>query len=151
MAYKVTKRYGHENGWTTAFRQWRTPTHCRFIHGYPFAFELTFSADTLDARNWVIGFGDLKEIKQWMQETFDHTMIVAEDDPELEFLRTIEAKGLTKIVMMPHVGCEKVAEYVFNHVQTFLLSQSYCNNVSLESVRVQEHPGNGVLFTGASA
>lgn len=31
--YQSTKTYGHDRGFSCAFRQWRADSHCRLIHG----------------------------------------------------------------------------------------------------------------------
>ena len=37
----------------------------------------------MDEHGWVVGFGDLKKLEKYLLEMYDHTMIIAEDDPEL--------------------------------------------------------------------
>ena len=56
--FKSTKTYGHDLGFSAAFRQWRADSHCKYIHGYALAFRFEFEADELDVRNWVVDFGD---------------------------------------------------------------------------------------------
>ena len=34
-----SKKYGHDRGLSTAFRQWRADSHCRFMHGYSLEFN----------------------------------------------------------------------------------------------------------------
>ncbi|MEB3025883.1 6-pyruvoyl trahydropterin synthase family protein [Parvimonas sp. M13] len=84
--YTITKTYGNEQGLSATFRQWRADSHCRFLHGYALGFEVTIACndDNLDARNWVYSFGGFKPFKAWLQDTFDHKTVVAEDDPQLE-------------------------------------------------------------------
>ena len=79
--YKSFKEF---SGYSTAFRQWRADSHCSYIHGYALKFKVWFEGD-LDHCNWVVDFGCFKRngINDWMKEQFDHTMIVASDDPDL--------------------------------------------------------------------
>ena len=122
--YYSTKTYGNDRGLSCAFRQWRsTHSHCSLIHGYSIGIRLTFEADTLDSRNWVMDFGGLKKFKQWAEYMFDHTTLVAEDDPQLEaFKKLAEIKGGYKnlgvidLRIVPAVGCEKFAEIGRAHV-----------------------------------
>ena len=53
-------------------------------------FKLQFECSTLDERNWVMDFGGLKPFKEWLDKTFDHQTIVAQDDPELETFKQLE-------------------------------------------------------------
>ena len=49
---------------STAFRQPRAESHCRYIHGYQLKAEVTFACNELDGNNWVFDFGGLKEFNQ---------------------------------------------------------------------------------------
>ena len=149
MTYKSTKTYGHDIGLSCAFRQWRAESHCRFIHGYAIAIRLEFEADELDIRNWVVDFGSLKSLKAWFQDNFDHKLVVAEDDPELETLKALEDRGLAQIVIMPKVGCEAFAEYIFGAADVWLESNGYAPRVRISSVEIREHGANSAIYTGA--
>lgn len=147
MAYYSTKTYDHNEGLSCAFRQWRaTHSHCRWIHGYALAVKFTFGADDLDDRNWVQDFGGLKEIKSWLKNQFDHTLVVAQDDPELERFKELEKNDIVDLRIIPAVGCEKFAEYIFDHVNPIIKQESN-NRVWVESVEVREHSGNSAIYT----
>ena len=81
MSFRSTKTYGHEIGLSACFRQWRAESHCRLLHGYALAVKFVFESEELDVRNWVVDFGSLKTLKGWLEDTFDHTLLVANDDP----------------------------------------------------------------------
>ena len=140
--YVSTKTYGHQSGFSCAFRQWRAESHCRLIHGYALKFEFVFESDELDVRKWVVDFGSLKSLKGWLEDMFDHTTLVAEDDPHLEWFKEAHAKGLIDLRILPSVGCEKTAEYVFEYAEMWLTDNGYTPRVSLRSVQVWEHEGN---------
>jgi 6-pyruvoyltetrahydropterin/6-carboxytetrahydropterin synthase len=147
MTYQVIKRYGHEEGWSCTFRQHlATHSHCRFIHGYPLAFEFLFQCETLDSRNWVIDFGGLKNLKLWLQDTFDHKMLVAEDDPALDAFIAMEQAGIADIKFVPSVGCEMFAEMAFRHANDVLDALGAASRVKLVSVMVSEHHGNSAIY-----
>ena len=144
MTYYSTKTYDHNEGLSCAFRQWRAKdSHCRWIHGYALAVKFTFGCKELDDRNWVQDFGGLKEIKQWLKHTFDHTLCIAEDDPELETFKGLEDLDLVDLRIMPAVGCEKFAEYIYNHVSKIVNE----DRKWLESVEVREHGANSAIYT----
>jgi 6-pyruvoyltetrahydropterin/6-carboxytetrahydropterin synthase len=75
-----------------------------------------FGTNELDARNWAADYGGLKELKRFLEDQFDHTLIVATDDPELETFRELGRKGLAKIVELPRLGCEGLAEILYKYV-----------------------------------
>ena len=123
MDYKSTKLF---EGYSTAFRQWRAKhSHCQFVHGYALKFKVTFEGN-LDELNWVCDFGCFKRngIKDHMKYMFDHTTIVAKDDPELNSFKDLEEKGLIQLRILNHVGCEKFAEYVFNYINTKVFEET---------------------------
>jgi 6-pyruvoyltetrahydropterin/6-carboxytetrahydropterin synthase len=144
--YRSTKTYDHSEGLSCCFRQWRaTDSHCRLVHGYALAFRFVFATDELDERNWCFDFGGLKPIRSWLHDMFDHTMIVAEDDPHLPDFRSLAEKGLLALRVLPQVGCEATAKYVFDHVARFVADQT-AGRVWLETVEVREHGGNSAVY-----
>jgi 6-pyruvoyltetrahydropterin/6-carboxytetrahydropterin synthase len=145
--YQVIKRYGHEEGWSCTFRQWRADhSHCKFIHGYPLAFEFTFECQSLDTRNWVLDFGGLKALKSWLQATFDHKMLVAQDDPQLDLFETLCARGIADLVVVPATSCEAFAELAFRYANEILAKTEALPRVRLHSVKVSEHGGNSAIY-----
>jgi 6-pyruvoyltetrahydropterin/6-carboxytetrahydropterin synthase len=144
--YRSTKTYDHNEGLSCCFRQWRaTHSHCRLLHGYALAFKFVFATFELDERNWCFDFGGLKPVRAWLHEMFDHTTLVAEDDPHLPAFRDLAEKGLVDLRVLPNVGCEAVAEQVFDHVARFV-RQETGGRVWLESVEVREHGGNSAMY-----
>ena len=146
MTYYSTKTYGHELGLSSAFRQWRADSHCHYIHGYALSFTFTFQAEHLDHRNWVVDFGGLKSLKALLENTFDHKLLVAEDDPELDWFVEAERRGIAKVVFLPAGGCEKFAEYVYEVSEQWLLDAGFAPRCRLVSVEVKEHGSNSAIF-----
>lgn len=146
--YKSTKRYGHEIGLSACFRQWRAESHCNLLHGYALAVKFVFASNELDVRNWVVDFGSLKSLKGWLEDTFDHTLLVAEDDPKKSIFQMLQTEGLARVVEVPATGCEAFAELIFEATETWLLCNGYSPRVWLESVEVQEHGANSAIYTG---
>ena len=146
QTYRSTKSYGHSEGLSCAFRQWRaTHSHCRLVHGYALAFKFTFVARELDEHNWCFDFGGLKPVKAWLHEMFDHKFLAAEDDPDIEKFRQLDKHGLIALRVVPAVGCEAVAHMVFEHVAQFV-AQATNKRVWLEQVEVSEHSGNSAIY-----
>lgn len=146
MSYRSTKTYGHDIGLSAAFRQWRAESHCRFVHGYALSIKLTFEADELDARNWVVDFGSLKALKGWFEDQFDHKTIIAADDPQLGWFQEAERRGILRLSVVPAVGCEKFAEYVFEAADVWLKDAGYAPRVRIVSAEVCEHGANSAIY-----
>ncbi len=140
-----TKQYGHEIGLSACFRQWRAESHCNQLHGYALAVKFTFGAIELDCRQWVVDFGSLKSLKQILQDTFDHTLLVAEDDPKLEVFKALEHEGVARVVVVPACGCERFADMIFEVTEVWLKDNGYSPRVKLIAVEVKEHGANSAI------
>lgn len=144
--YRSTKTYDHTEGLSCCFRQWRAHhSHCRLVHGYALAFKFVFATYELDERNWCFDFGGLKPVRAWLKQMFDHTLLIAEDDPERATLEGLASMGLVDIRVLPAVGCEATARYVHAYVARFVEEQTG-GRVWLESVEVGEHSGNSAVY-----
>jgi len=143
--YRSTKTYGNDRGLSCCFRQWRADSHCNLIHGYSLGFRFTFEAATLDERNWVYDFGDCKWIKKYLDEIFDHTLAIDEEDPELNTFKWLHGKGLANLFTFKGVGCEKFAEHVYNYVSPKVYTDTK-GRVSVYSVEVFEHGANSAIY-----
>ena len=127
---------------SVAFRQWRsTHSHCQFIHGYRLTADITFEADELDEKNWVADFGGLKALKKDLENTFDHKLVVAQDDPHIDLLKLLDETGVAQVVVIPAVGCERFAEYVLNKADDFI-NEATKGRVRVKSVQINEHEKN---------
>lgn len=153
--YKVTKTYGHDLGLSCCFRQHRAESHCAKLHGYAIAVKLEFGSDTLNDKNWVIDFGSMKPIKTFLEKTFDHKTIVAEDDPLLSIFQAAAGGGVMDLVVLPSVGCEMFARYIFDKVSDMLADvwegMNYDGKVKLLSVEVREHGANAASYSRGEA
>ena len=131
---------------SAAFRQPRATSHCRFIHGYRLTAKFTFTADELDANNWVIDFGCFDELKDFLQTKFDHKLVVASNDPALKELQALEKAGAVEITEMADgVGIEMFAKYCFEAANSFAAHKTD-NRVSCYSVEVFEHEKNSAIY-----
>ena len=144
--YLSTKTYGHEQGLSCAFRQpLATHSHCSLIHGYSLSFKFTFGCKELDQRNWVVDFGGLKDLKKWLQDTFDHTLAVDVSDVQLKKFQQLEKDGLCKLKILDGVGCEKFAQHAFDFSDK-LIKQKSDRRCWVEQVEVREHGGNSAII-----
>ena len=141
-----TKEYSHDVGLSACFRQWRAHSHCNQLHGYALGVKFTFGAVELDSTGWVVDFGSLKSLKGWLQDTFDHTLLVSEDDPKLQVLLDLDrVHGIAKVVVVPACGCEKFAELIFECTEIWLKDNGYAPRVKLIAVEVKEHGANSAI------
>ncbi len=144
------------DGYSCVFRQWRAEgTHCKYIHGYGVSFKVWFEGE-LDERNWVWDFGGMKRAKgtidgknpkEWMDYMFDHTTLIAEDDPFINAFKQMETAGVAQIRILPAVGAEQFAKFIFEKLNTFVQEET---NKRVKVVRVEfmEHNKNTAIYEG---
>jgi len=108
----------------------------------------------LDDSNWVWDFGaakrsktlsDGKTPKEWMSYMFDHTMIVAEDDPFIKAFQQMGEAGVAQVRILPAVGAEKFAEYVYDKMNEWVQAESE-GRVRVAQVEFREHEKNSALY-----
>lgn len=151
MKFQSTKIF---DGYSTVFRQWRAEgTHCRFLHGYGISFKITFEGD-LDERNWVWDFGGMKRAKskidglnpkEWMDYMFDHTYLIAVDDPILNTALILNDEGIAQVRIVPATGAEQFAKFIYDKVNAFVLEETD-NRVRVVNVEFNEHGKNSAIY-----
>jgi 6-pyruvoyltetrahydropterin/6-carboxytetrahydropterin synthase len=152
-SFRSTKVF---DGYSTCFRQWKAiDTHCRFLHGYGVSLKVWFEGD-LDHRNWVWDFGGMKRAKgtidgmnpkAWMDYMFDHTTIVAEDDPYLETFKQMNNEGIIQLRIIPAVGAEQFSNYLWVKLNNFVQEETD-GRVRVVQVEFREHEKNTAFYKG---
>ena len=108
--YSVTKRiefcYGH-----------RLLDHdgvCKHPHGHNAVAEIEVRTDTLDARNMVSDFSDIKRVvKGWIDRELDHRMVLRHDDPLVAALQVL---GEPVFLLDSNPTVERIARLIFDYV-----------------------------------
>tara|TARA_R110000787_G_C13287178_1_gene433165 strand:- start:305 stop:772 length:468 start_codon:yes stop_codon:yes gene_type:complete len=152
--FKSTKVF---DGFSTVFRQWRADgTHCQKLHGYGISFKLWFEGD-LDERNWVWDFGGMKRAKgtidgmspkEWMDYMFDHTFLVAQDDPFKDSFLKMDEAGVAQVRIVPATGAERFAKFIFDKVAPFIYTETE-GRVKVTRVEFREHAKNSAIYEEA--
>ena len=138
-----TKRF---IGFPCTHRQWLADSHCKYIHGYSREFYFEFKCNKLSKEGWVVDFGGLKKVKSWLDYMFDHTFLASENDPFLDSFRELDNKGVIQLRIMPNVGMEATAEYVFNYVDKMIKEQTQ-NRSWLHLIEVKENEKNSAIYS----
>ena len=140
--YTSTKTF---TGLPCAHRQWRDDGHCRLVHGYDRTVIMTFGCHELDDKEWVVDFGGLKKVKQWLEEKFDHTLLINEDVPMRSVFEEHDG-NLWRLTVMPNIGMEGSAKYIFDHVDPMIkeMTNDRCWVVSVEC---RENVKNSAIYT----
>ncbi|MDB4543231.1 6-carboxytetrahydropterin synthase [bacterium] len=152
MGYKSTKLF---DGFSCCFRQWRADeTHCKFLHGYAVSFKVTFEGE-LDHKNWVWDFGGMKRAKTlidgmqpkaWMDYMFDHTVIVAKDDPKLSGFQNMEIMDAIQLRTIEASGAERFAEFIYHKLNDFVIQETN-GRVRISEVEFMENGKNTAIYS----
>ena len=136
-----------------AHRQWRHSGHCRFVHGYSRTLHFTFGASALTEEGFVVDFSDLKEMRGWLEDTFDHTLLLNHDDPLLsnpafmELCQEDNPGRAFQLVVLDNVGMEGTARFVFDYVDGWLRERT-ADRAWLVSVECRENAKNSAIYHG---
>lgn len=147
MSWISTKTYGAERGLTCALRQWAADSHCALLHGYSLGFRFTFAAEQIDRRGWVVDFGSggFGKIREWLHGTFDHALLVAEDDPGRPELARLADLGLARVQVVPGTSCEALARFVFEAAQPMVAAATQ-GRCWIAEVECFEHGANSAIY-----
>jgi len=94
----------------------RQPFHkgrCSRIHGHNWTIKLTFAASELDSNGFVLDFGNLRYLKEWIDQNLDHACAISTSDPHLERMKNWEADGLIQLLVLESASCEGIAQHLF--------------------------------------
>ncbi len=150
VMYYVTKEFPQSLGLSCVYRNHRAQSHCRFLHGYALSFSVTMRAMKMDEQGWVYDFGDFKFVKEYLVQRYDHTLLVAEDDPEVPFITTIGVYELAQVVKVRECSTEAYAKDLFNFVCDEIKHRCRHNingpRVFVHKVTGSERDGNSAAY-----
>jgi 6-pyruvoyltetrahydropterin/6-carboxytetrahydropterin synthase len=97
-------------------------------------------------------FGGLKDFKDWAEHMFDHTWLIANDDPHKDFFLTFPLEAAS-IRLVSAVGCERFAEMAYRKMSSIIDKQiadgsALNRTVRVKSVEVFEHGANSAIYEG---
>lgn len=147
IQFKSTKKLGPIS---VGHRQWRDDGHCQLIHGYGRYVEFTFAATKLDHRQWVMDFGGLKKVKQFLEDSWDHRLLVASDDPAMDDIMNLHHKGIVSVNVMDvdqghGPGIEGSCKYIHDNINP-MIEQMTDGRVWVERVQIWEHERNTAIY-----
>ena len=132
--FSVTKRiefcYGH--------RLLNYDGMCKHPHGHNAVAEIEIRSESLDARNMVADFGDIKRVvKGWVDRELDHRMILHKDDPLVPCLQHL---GEPMYLLESNPTVERIARLLFD--------VSREQGLPVARVTVWETPTSWATFAG---
>ena len=140
--FTSTKKY---QGFPCTHRQWKADSHCKYVHGYSREFYFEFECSELSKEMWVVDFGGLKKVKEWLDYMFDHTFLASEDDPEMELFKDMDERGVIQLRVFKNVGMEGTAEYVYGEVNK-MIKEITNGRAWVSKVEVRENIKNSAIY-----
>lgn len=140
-----------------AHRQHNHGGHCHFIHGHNWSFKFTFACNIRDENGFVIDFGDLKWLKAWINERFDHKLVLNEGDPMRDFITNVltgvGAEGplfpknpvMADIIYVPDASVEGLCLWVYDHINRKVKELTH-GRVWLHEITIMEDARNGATY-----
>ncbi|MFD6517041.1 6-pyruvoyl tetrahydropterin synthase family protein [Rhodococcus sp. NPDC060176] len=143
-AFTVTKFF---DDLPCCHRSWAHDGKCRFLHGYERSFEVEFACSALDSvTGFVIDFGALKDVRALLNRQFDHTTLVAENDPDRQLFEELDSRGVIDLRVMKHTGMEGAAAWVTEEAGR-LVREASDGRVWICRVTARECRKNSVTLT----
>ena len=96
-------------------RSWANHGKRFFLHGYERTFEIEFAcAQTEPDTGMVVDSSSVREIRIALRYQFDHTTLVAVDDPQRDLFELLAERGVIDLRIMDNTGMEGSAAWVFD-------------------------------------
>lgn len=107
-----------------AHRQWCHAGHCSRIHGHNWSIEVIFQCKSLDENGFVVDFGNLKFLRDWIDDNLDHACLLSSDDPEMDRFKQMQKDNLIKITTVSNASCEGIAKHIFDIFDVMIRSET---------------------------
>ena len=127
----------------------RQPLHrgrCSRLHGHSWAVTLTFGTKELDDNGFVIDFGDLHFLKEWIDQNLDHATALKKSDSMRKECEKLEQMGLLKILWVDSASCEGIAQFLYHTFQP-MIEEKTKGRVHLQSLHLEEDSKNSATYT----
>ncbi len=129
-----------------AHRAHKHKGHCADIHGHSWTFEFTFAAGSTDEAGFIMDFGKLQPLKAWIENRFDHKLVLSGDDPKAKHLvASLQDEHLADIKIIPDCSAEGIAAYLLECAGE-VIHEITAGRVSLVRVTVREDSRNSATI-----
>jgi 6-pyruvoyltetrahydropterin/6-carboxytetrahydropterin synthase len=119
--------------------------HCSRIHGHNWSIKLTFASKGLDENGFVVDFGKLRYLKEWIDENLDHACAISSCDPHLERMKKWEGEGLIRLLIVESASCEGLAIHIFD-VFDKLVRSNTGERAWITSIELEEDSKNSAFY-----
>ncbi|WP_082958678.1 6-carboxytetrahydropterin synthase [Mycobacterium sp. E3198] len=128
-------------------RSWANAGKRFFLHGYERSFEVEFAcAQTELGTGLVVDVGTVAEIRSALRYQFDHTTLIAEDDPQRDLFELLAERGVVDLRIMENTGMEGSAAWAFETAER-IVALATGGRVWVSRIEARESRNNVVTLT----
>jgi hypothetical protein len=128
-------------------RSWANQGKRFFLHGYERTFEIEFAcAETEPGTGLVLANNTVREVRAALRYQFDHTTLIAEDDPERDLFELLAKRGVIDLRIMDNTGMEGSAAWVFDTAER-IVGLATGGRVWVSRIGACESRNNAVTLT----
>ena len=143
MIKKITAHRYHD--FSTGHRVYQHESKCAHLHGHNYRIHFYCEAPQLDSVGRVIDFSDIKTyLCNWLEDEWDHRLLLAYDDPLLEDFKQLHEKGGVNLNVMPEgygPGIEDSCKYIYDKITPMIALKTF-GRAWIENIRIYEHENN---------
>ncbi|WP_269539846.1 6-pyruvoyl trahydropterin synthase family protein [Cerasicoccus fimbriatus] len=118
--------------------------HCSFIHGHNWSITVTFACTERDVNGFVVDYGKLGFLKDWINDNLDHACVFHKDDPLLDQLVNA-APEAWKVYVVDDCSNEGLAIHVYE-VFNALVREHTGGRVWVAQVEIEEDSKNAATY-----
>ena len=127
-----------------AHRQHAHRGHCSMIHGHNWGIAITFGCHQPDSSGFVVDFGELHYIRDWIDQKLDHACLLNTDDPLREQI-TQSAPEAFKLYILPDCSSEGIAKHLFEQFEPMVRSATQ-NRAYILQIEIFEDSKNSAIY-----
>ncbi|SON59939.1 hypothetical protein MSIMFI_01426 [Mycobacterium simulans] len=146
--FHLRKRFGDL---PCCHRSWSRQGKRFFLHGYERMFEIEFAcAETEPGTGLVLDTHCLKDVRAALRRQFDHTTLIAADDPQLDLFQMLADQGVIDLRIMDSTGMEACAAWVFDTVER-IVGKATDGRVWVSRIEARENRNNVITLMAEPA
>jgi 6-pyruvoyl-tetrahydropterin synthase len=128
-------------------RSWANRGKRFFLHGYERTFEVEFAcAETEPGTGLVVDSSAIGEVRSALRYQFDHTTLIAQDDPQRDLFELLAERGVVDLRIMENTGMEGSAAWVFETAER-IVALATGGRVWVSRIEARESRNNVVTLT----
>lgn len=95
---------------------------CKNNHGHTYRVKIEISCPVLDKFDFVVDFGDIKKVKQWVDDNWDHATLLNADDTD--FIQWLKDNQQRLYTFAGNPTAENMAEKLMTLARNLLFADS---------------------------